>query len=267
MPGLGSEAPTASLATLATVSLSSILAAAAQDVIVRIDDGGRGLGLRDLLVPIGALLGVLLAGAYNRRTLRKLEEERAQRDEQRDRDQHARELKREEERANREIELEQDRQRRTNDASKRQTIGSVRTACWYLLDLRRNARLALRTRSKGPMILSVASPIQADDEHRMASWLSHEAWRTYVQAIGLAKLLFVGPADMRPPDAQWFRTTERIHERASAAVVALREEENRLGREVGDPDATRKWEPLPVHTWPVVAGDFDEDDDPDDATA
>jgi hypothetical protein len=56
------------------MSLLLSVVAAAKDLSMRIVDHGRqSLGPRDLLVPVEALLGVLIAGAYNRKTLLRIE--------------------------------------------------------------------------------------------------------------------------------------------------------------------------------------------------
>jgi len=100
------------------MSLLASVIVAAQDVNVRlVDDGRGGLGLRDLVVPLGALVagigGVLVGGFIQHR----LEDKRT-----------AREDRLDQARADREEARELDRERRAENAEKRRVVGALRLA-------------------------------------------------------------------------------------------------------------------------------------------
>lgn len=222
------------------MSLLASIVAAAQDVNVKIvDDGRGGLSLRDLVIPLGALIagigGVLIGGLIQHG----IERKRGDREDRLD-----------ERRAQRERELEDARQRNAANASKRQAIGSIRIALDYLFDVHFVSAEALQERSAAPFRIVMKSPIEQEDRQLLASWLGSGAWNAFIGASGWFKHF----KDLDDEDAElspkMLGNIEALHTSCAEAMRSLATEEIRLASEIGDPEPRHF--AVPEYDWPPI---------------
>lgn len=229
---------------------------AAQDVNVKlVGDKSGGVTTWDVIVPLAAaVVGVVIAGLFNRSTLTKLDDERHTRDLAREKERSEREDRMDDLRAKRERALENERQRRTDNAYKRQALGALRTAQQYLFRTRNWAFFALDNNTRWPMSLHADTSLRSEDAHDLASWLTPVAFEELSRATNIIGVYNATQKPDTPTSESWHRMVRQIHEQTTKAILALRAEEIRLAREIDAPDADHEWEPLPEHVIAPFAG-------------
>lgn len=153
------------------MSLLASVIVAAQDVNVRlVDDGRGGLGLRDLVVPLGALVagigGVLVGGFIQHR----LEDKRT-----------AREDRLDQARADR----EEARERRAENAEKRRVVGALRLAARKFDNARSAVALSSRGRSHTSVVLGIDPGPSPEAVQLMATWMTPTAWAVHERVANI----------------------------------------------------------------------------------
>lgn len=209
-----------------------------------VDNGSSDIRWRDLLIPVGTLLAVVVGGWINRR----LAETQAVREDRRERSRAEREDRLDDQRAQRERDLEEARQKRSDDAERRRAIASVRIAHEYLHLTRHIVWVGLDKQDWWPLERLVESPIRAEDEHLMAAWMTDSAWRTFATARSHIGFLPTIKPNKPAMTAATFDQVGVLHTNLTEALVALREEHDRLAAEIGQADPPQ-WDPLPDQSW------------------
>ena len=213
------------------MSLLASVIAAAQDVNVRIiDDGRSGLGLRDLVVPLGALIagigGVLIGGVIQHR----LEDKRT-----------AREDRLDQARADREEGRELDRERRTENAEKRRLVGALRLAARKFDNARSAVALASGGRSHAHTVLGIDPGPSPEAVQLMATWMAPNAWAVHERVANIVDAL--GGMKGEAPDEDLSRLDD-VYTALGSGIQNARAEITRLLREIGDPAAVQESPPM-----------------------
>ena len=212
------------------MSLLTSVIVAAQDVNVRlVDDGRGGLGLRDLVVPLGALVagigGVLVGGFIQHR----LEDKRT-----------AREDRLDQARANREKARELDRERRAENAEKRRVVGALRLAARKFDNARSAVALSSRGRSHTSVVLGIAPGPSPEAVQLMATWMTPTAWAVHERVANIVDAM--GGIKGEAPDEDPF--VDDVYTALGSGIQNARAEITRLLREIGDPAADQEWPPM-----------------------
>ena len=240
-----------------TVSVLVSVVAAAQDVNVKIvDDGRGGLGLRELLLPGGAIIGALIAGVggvlLGGKIQDRIEDKRGEREDRLD-----------ERRADRERVLEDERQARTDHAAKRQAIGAARAAIGEFEGARIPMKVTITFGRWWPGKVAPKPGLTPEQVHLLATWLSHGGWLSfYVTRLQLALVV-----DSPRGDPTTATRTERLRlletvELLADAVTNLRREIERMTREIGD-SSELKWVPMLGEVDPAVVAQLRSEAEPD----
>jgi len=234
------------------VSLLASVISAAQDVNVKIIDDGRGaLGLRDLVVPLGTLIGALIAGIggvlVGGQIQQRIEKNRGEREDQLD-----------DRRAQRERELEDERQARADHADKRQAIGATRAAIGELQRVMMGIASTAAVGVWWPEEWDPAPHLTPDQVHLLATWLSHFAWadfdstrQTLDHTASTAHRKRKGGS---PTATQRLGLLEDI-DYMRMTVTRLREEIERMTVEIGD-SSTLTWTSIPGDVAPTIVDDL-----------
>jgi len=213
------------------MSLLASVIVAAQDVNVRlVDDGRGGLGLHDLVVPLGALVagigGVLVGGFIQHR----LEDKRT-----------AREDRLDQARADREEARELDRERRAENAEKRRVVGALRLAARKFDNARSAVALSSRGRSHTSVVLGIDPGPSPEAVQLMATWMTPAAWAVHERAANIVDALGGMKGEARDEDP--FRVDD-VYTALGSGIQNARAEITRLLREIGDPAAVQDWPPM-----------------------
>ncbi len=212
------------------MSLLASVIVAAQDVNVRlVDDGRGGLGLRDLVVPLGALVagigGVLVGGFIQHR----LEDKRT-----------AREDRLDQARADREEARELDRERRAENAEKRRVVGALRLAARKFDNARSAVALSSRGRSHTSVVLGIDPGPSPEAVQLMATWMTPTAWAVHERVANIVDAM--GGIKGEAPDED--PVVDDVYTALGSGIQNARAEITRLLREIGDPAADQEWPPV-----------------------
>lgn len=212
------------------MSLLASVIAAAQDVNVRIvDDGRGGLGLRDLVVPLGALVagigGVLVGGPFSIAWRTSAPRGRTG-------------WIRPAPTARR---LASWTERRAENAEKRRVVGALRLAARKFDNARSAVALSSRGRSHTSVVLGIDPGPSPEAVQLMATWMTPAAWAVHERAANIVDALGGMKGEARDEDS--FRVDD-VYTALGSGIQNARAEITRLLREIGDPAAVQDWPPM-----------------------